>query len=101
MDTLTRLLISEDTYEMAMDMIDTQGMDMNAELAKAAEALVGHWPTGSLMDRKWRQWILQRRQGTEDVHWYEQTYSRKVNVQTGWAGMQLFNDAIRSYGASA
>lgn len=95
---LITMLLGAD-WEMAMDIIDSQGYSMNDYLAAASEQM-------STVDKlaeayyggrrkEWRTWLLKRRQGTDNPTWYEQLQERRVHVQTGWAGMQLFNEALK------
>lgn len=95
---LITMLLGAD-WEMAMDIIDSQGYSMNDYLAAAEEAMgfgdkLAEFYYGS-RKKEWRIWLLKRRQGTEDYTWYGESAKREVHIQTGWAGMQLFNEAIK------
>lgn len=75
-----------------MDILDSQGLDLNGHLAVAKEGL-----SMAGREREWRIWLLKRRQGTEDYYWYGQgAQGRSIYVHTGWAGMQLFDQAVQN-----
>lgn len=64
---LTRI----ETYELAMEIIDADpSLDFNVELKEAELMVAGKWPDRVDMPKLWRNWILERRQGTKDITFY-------------------------------
>ena len=80
METITQLLISKGSYEMALDIIENSPeLDLNTELKEAEVMVAGKWPDRVDMPRLWREWILKKRQGTEDIFFY--------GNNSGWAAI--------------
>lgn len=71
------MLGDEAHYEMALEIIDAQGLDLNAILQRASEGLALNRMRAA-MEYRWKLWILERRQGTKDIEYYGQYRSHHM-----------------------